>query len=173
MVSIMKSKKGDVATIVFIVFVLILSGIAMFVGHMILNKIIPEVEEMYNDSYSEYGDSEIFQEAVSATNMFDKVFFGLFVGFLIAMIVTSFFTPTHPIMIGIFMMVVMILVIVTAVLSNVWVEMSTNDIFTDTLVAFPITDVIMNYMPWFIGTIGLVSMVILYLRLRSDSEGML
>jgi len=163
-----KFKKGDVATVIFVAFVLFVIGMGMFIGHMVLNQIIPELEEFYNDSYTNSEGSEVFKKATQATNSMDTVYLGLFIGFLIAMIVTSYLTPAHPAMMGIFFLVVMILIIVAATLSNVWERFADNSAFTTTLTAFPKTELIMDYLPWYIGVIGLVSMVILYMRYKNE-----
>ena len=163
-----KYKKGDVATVIFVAFILFVIGLGMFVGHMVLNKIIPELESAYNDTYSGSDDSEVFKKATQATDKMDTVYLGLFIGFLIAMVVTSYLTPAHPAMMGIFFLVVMILVVVAATLSNVWERFTDNAAFTTTTLSFPKTELIMNYLPWYIGVIGLVSMVILYMRYKNE-----
>jgi len=172
MVRNMKTKHGSIATIVLMMFMIFGLAMGLFIVHKVVSEIIPTLEAKYNSTYADSGDSQIWNKVTRTKNTVpDNVFFGMFVGALLVLIVGAFMTPTHPVFMGIFILIVIIVVTVSAVLSNTWMEFEENDAWDGTREFFDKTDHVMNYLPWYFATMGTISLVILYVRKTKSEKG--
>jgi len=166
MANILKNKKGDVSTIMIIIFFLFGLAFALLIAHKIIMEFVPHIEEAYNDTYSGSDSSDIFPMTYQMIDRMDNVYFILFIGFIIIMVAASFLTPTDPIYMTVFFILCMIFITVGVILSNGWQSYSAASAFDGTITKFPKTDLILDYLPWYIAIISIISMVVLYSRRR-------
>lgn len=148
----------DVVFSAVVVFVL---AIAFFAGHFIIN-------EVYNDAKvnpqinSSSGAVAAMENAQNLTARFDYVILAVFIGLCLGMIITGWFIGGNPIFMFIYFLIVLISVIISAVLSNIWYDVSNTSTLVATLSSFPITNHIVLALPLYIGIVGFIGIVVMF-----------
>lgn len=101
----------------------------------------------------------------SLTNRFDYLFFGLFIGLVLTIIVSGWLVGTHPIFMFFYGIFVIIAVVVSAVFSNGWETFRSYAPFITTAsTQFPIMNHVLNYLPLYISVIGMLGMVVMFAK---------
>lgn len=138
-------------------------AIGFFVIYNISNTVIDTMVSIpvINSSPSAV---EALQGAQNVTNRMDYVIFGLFIGLVIALIITGWFIGGNPIFMAIYFLVVVMGVTFSTVLSNVWETTSQASIFGSTVTHFPITNNLMNNLPLYIAVIGFLGLVVMFAK---------
>src|SRR3990172_5790523 len=106
----------------------------------------------------------VFESVNTVTSRLDYVIFGLFIGLVLALIITAWFIGGEPIFMFIYFMFVVIAVIISAVLSNAWEQFTGSAIFGLTIAAFPITNNLLSNLPLYSGIIGFVGVVAMFAK---------
>ena len=147
-------------------------AIGFFIFHSISNTVINQMiaNPQINSSNATVN---VLQGTQRVTARMDYVIFGLFIGLIIALILTSWFIGGNPIFMFIYFIVLVFGIVTSVVLSNVWEEVSTKAIFGTTVASFPITNHLMTYLPIYSAIIGIVGLVILFAKpaLAGNQEG--
>lgn len=94
----------------------------------------------------------------------DYVIFGLFIGLVLALLISGWFIGGNPIFMAIYFIVVVIAVVFSTVLSNVWETTSQASIFGTTINSFPITNNLLTNLPIYIAVIGFLGMVVMFAK---------
>jgi hypothetical protein len=92
----------------------------------------------------------------------DYVIFGLFIGLILAMIITAWIVGGHPIFMFIYFLVSVVGVVIATIISNVWESITIGTVLASSLTAFPLTDYIMLKLPFLISVITFVGMVVMF-----------
>lgn len=152
----MKNKKANImiegATIIVILFVL---AIISVVGYQIFTEVNTEIQadnEISNTS-KVYLDTAHTQYPT----LFDGIFIFLLVGFWIAAIVFSFLIDTHPIFLVISLLLIAIILVVAAFMTNSYEEIIGDAEFSAVSTSFPMTNFVMGHL---IETILVITMSI-------------
>ncbi len=111
---------------------------------------------------------EALDATADLTDRFDYVVFVLLVGLSLAIIITGYLVPAHPIFAFIYFIALVILVAVSAIFSFAWETFSTKAIFVSTVDQLPIIDLIMTNFPVYITIIGFIGMMVMFAKPRSD-----
>ena len=101
-------------------------------------------------------------QAVSAR--MDYVIFGVFIGLVLALIISGWFIGGNPIFMVIYFLVVVMGVVLSTVLSNVWETVSSASIFGTTVSAFPITNNLMTNLPLYLAVIGFLGIIVMFAK---------
>jgi len=151
----------DVGFAIVMVFAL---GIAFFTLNYVMDSSVDILTA--NPVISASNTSRTAFESISTkvTARLDYVVFGLFIGFLLALIITSWFIGGHPIFMFIYFIVVVVMVIASAILSNFWETYSTASIFGATAAAFPITNHLLSYLPIYATIMGFIGIVVMFAK---------
>ena len=94
----------------------------------------------------------------------DYLFFGLFIGFILAVIITGWFVGANPIFMFIYFIITIVGVTIGTVLSNVWQQITTSSVFGTTISGFPITNHVLSYFPLYIAVITFIGIVVMYAK---------
>lgn len=157
----------DVALIGVLVFAL---GVGFLSLHYVFNT---SVDVMLGvGEVNESGDTVAALEAAQAlTGRLDWVLFAIFIGLVLAMLISAWFIPGHPIFMFVYFLAVLILVVVAAVLSNAWDTFSDTAPISASTSSFGITNHLLNNLPLYLGVAGFLGMVILFGKPR-DGVGL-
>jgi hypothetical protein len=168
-----KNKKGDISSLIFIiVIVLALALFSIFISYF-ANQLTTNLKE----TAAEAGVTDIrVNETMDSmqtnvTDMFDYLWFAIFIGLVIAMIIFSFLVPTHPIFFPIFVIVWVISIVISGPVANIWLNATVNTALNQTAASYGMMNYIMSHLPWFIGVIGALMLVVLYAKRKHDMEG--
>ena len=156
-----QTKKGDLPDmLIFLVSITILA-IGLFVFAFIIPTISTGLAEAgLNDSAE--GASALNQMTNLGTNVIQKGFFLLFVGLIMATMVTSFLGRTHPIFLFLYIIFLGITILLSTYLGNFYDTLTATGIFAETLASQTLINVVMNNIVKITLGVGALSMVILF-----------
>ena len=148
----------DVLIIGIIIFTL---AVTFFVSHfaftMIQTKLLLTAE--VNQSTVA---KEMVENMSNVTSRMDFVIMGAFIGYIIFLLISSWFIGGHPIFMAVHFIFMVVTIIVGAVLSNVWESVVTNGTFGVTLAAFPKTNYLMTNLPVLMAVLGFIGLVVMF-----------
>lgn len=151
---------SDVIMITIILFTL---GIGMFVIKYATDV---SVDKLVNNTVINSSSSAVstFNQMKNTTARLDYVFFGVFIGLALALIITGWFIGGNPIFMFIYFIIVMIAVVCSAVFANVWVAVTNASIFGVTILSFPKTNLILSSLPLYTAIIGFIGITVMFAK---------
>lgn len=167
------NKKGDVASIIYLIISVLVIGILFFtVSHMtrsVYDKFddILEANPKYNDTVAE--------DTLDAINtveqsVWDYAFLIIAIGSMIVLMITSYSVRINPAFFWIYIIMAIVMVFLGVVGSNMWQVYAAAPEYTDTLARFPIMNNILGTnFPLYIFGIILFSVILLFGK--SSNEG--
>lgn len=114
-----------------------------------------------------------FQGIDKVTARFDYVGLGVFVGLVLAVIVTGWFVGGHPIFMIAYILLVAISVAITAMLANAWESITAFAKFTATLASFPIVNHLVLNLPLYVGVVGFIGIVVMFAKPYFMDQGVI
>jgi len=114
---------------------------------------------------------QVLQDTKDLTLRFDSVVFGVFIGLVLAILITSWFVPSNPIFAAIYFIVIVIGVVLSTIMSNVWEQMTTSAIFGTTIQSFPIANNLLSNMPVYLAVVGFLGIVIMFAKPAVFGQG--
>ena len=147
--------------ILYFAVILFALGLAFFVFHFAMNNVVTEMigTSAINSSNTTV---TVLTATGELTNRLDYVIFGVFIGFLLGIIISGWFVGGNPIFMFIYFLVVVMAVIVCTVLANVWEEVTANVIFGTTIASFPIANNLILNSPLYIAIVGILGMIVMF-----------
>jgi len=156
-----------------VITVFIIGLVLFFLSHF--NKTFyDEFDEMMDKG--DYNNSEAHQtlqkiQYIEGTSIWDYAFLAIFIGLMIQMLLFSFATRINIAFYWIFALVGIMILIVGTVLSNVWQEVAANPVFSETILRFPIANMLLGtYYPIAVTAFLFLGMIILFGK-TPDKEG--
>lgn len=107
----------------------------------------------------------------SASSKLDMLFSAIFIGYLIALIITGYLIDASPIFLTLFIIMFAIIIILAGILSYAWENISTVTIFNTAVANMPITNHILSNLSVYTVIAGVLSMFALYYKNRSNNSG--
>jgi len=95
---------------------------------------------------------------------FDYVVFGVFIGLTLSLIITGWFVAGNPIFSFIYFLVIVFAVAISAILSNVWQEMTSQVTLNTLLYSFPISNQLMVHLPLYTTIIGFIGLIVMFAK---------
>ena len=163
------NRKGSARDAVLIGVLIFSLAIAFFVTHYMLTV---TVDTMLNVTVINASNASVsaLQGIDKVTARFDYSIFAVFMGLVLALIITGWFIAAQPIFMFVYMIVIVIGVILSTVMANVWESVSTASIFGTTLNSFPITNNIMLNLPYYMAVIGFIGIVVMFAKPYLESR---
>lgn len=157
----MWGKKGNARDVILISVIVFAMAIATFVAYFMQNTV---VDEMLNITQINSSDKtvEVLQASKITTQRYDYIVFGIFIGLIFGLMITSWFIGGNPIFMFIYFIMVIIGVALSAIQANTWESVSQASQFGSTVTAFPLTNLILTYYPVYIAIIGLVGLIVMF-----------
>lgn len=153
-----------VRDVFFISVVLLITGIIFLMGNKIGNEFNDNLVAVPIINSTPGAATAINNITDKGINAMDYIFSGLFLAFLLSIIVSAFLLPTIPIFMAIYAFILIFVVFISIVIKNIWLEISSRSDFTTTLLNFPIMDFILSNLPTFITVVGLVGIFITFAK---------
>jgi len=104
----------------------------------------------------------VFEAVGDTSESFDKLFLALFIGLVLSLIILSWLIPAHPIFYIGYFITMLLSVIVSALMSNVWEAMSNTSKLSTMLVHFPIMNHVLLYLPLYSAVVGFIGVTIMF-----------
>jgi len=157
-----QSKKGMVDTF-FVIIMLFVLAIFMLFAFKINSELSDTLSPVFENVSS---GSSVGLTAVD--NLFDNtmnfVFLAVFFVLIIGLLVTSFLTPTHPIFYILAIVLFIGLVSVSAIISNIYVDIEAVPQLADAVAEMTFAHYIMGHLPLIAVAVGVLGAIIIFSR---------
>lgn len=143
---------------------LFMTAVAFLGTHYMANEAL---DSMINNTQINTSSDAVssLQTTKNLTNRFDYLFFGLFIGLVLTVIISGWLVGTNPLFMFLYGIFIIIAVVVSAVFSNGWATFTEYNAFIVTATTnFPITNHILTYLPLYITAIGVLGMVVMFAK---------
>ena len=158
--------KGSIIDIAYLLVAIL--GTAIFI--LIVGYIYPQITAQIKTS--DIGNNSASVAALNSTDTivtrFDSVFLAIFVGLSIAVLITSFFIDSSPILIPVYIIALGILIIFAVVAENVYAGFSADTTLAATAATHTITNYILTHLVMVAIGIGVLSMILIFAKPRGN-----
>lgn len=144
-------------------------GMAFFIVNFGTKVVVNEMVAIPTINNSQ-NVSQVLNATADTTDRLDYLIFGLFIGLILAILIASYFIAGNPIFVFLYFLVTVIGIAVSAVIANAWDDITSASIWTTILpsftgvTAFPITNHIMTYLPYYTAVIGMLGLGVMFIR---------
>ena len=152
--------KGSAQDVVLIGALLFVFGLGFFIIHFVMSTAVDQlvVVPAINESGAA---TTAFSNIKLTLARLDYVVLGLFIGLTLALIITGWFIAGNPIFMFIYFIVVVIAVVLSTLLANVWNYVSQSAQFGSTVAHFAITNNLLLRLPIYVAIVGFVGLVVI------------
>jgi len=160
MKKLLKSKKGSIVDIIFVMVVLLFFGMVVLVG----SKIGTEVNDQIQSSSAIDANTKVQADRTlnNATNSIDNTFLFLTIFIAIVIMVLAALVRVHPIFIPIFFIAWIMLIFLAGIFSNIYQSMAANTELVAVSSDLLFISTILNALPIIIGVFGILLMTVMY-----------
>jgi len=159
--------KGQVNDAIFVLLTLVSIAITAVIASFVygqINTALDNSDLQTNVSAQAYDDFNVSWSIIDGSYVF--IIFGL----MMALLVSSFFIPTHPIFIVINVVGFLLLIFIGAVFSNIYGDIVAQPGLNITVTQFPIITFMASKLPFIGAAMLFLSTIILYAKGRSESD---
>lgn len=138
-------------------------GTAFFIMNFVFNETVDDMLEVpvINASNATAGSIGGIRNTMGRL---DYLVFGLFIGLVLALIISGWFVGGNPIFMFIYFIVVVLGVVFSTIMSNVWETMSQASVFGSTVAEFTITNNLLLNLPIYMSVIGFIGLVVMFAK---------
>ena len=109
-----------------------------------------------------------FDSMIKTSAKLDWVFLGVFIGLLLALIITAWFIAGNPIFMSLYFLAVILFVSVSIVLANVWENLLAASFFSDVISYYPIINFVMSYLPYFVAVCSMIGLIVMFAKPQGE-----
>jgi len=102
-------------------------------------------------------------------NYMDYIYFVGFLAFFIAIVVTSWFSASHPVFSVIYFIIVILFTFFSVILQYAWNVLAANPFYVSALLSLPLTSYIMSHIAYFMAVFGLVGLLLMFAKSSNES----
>lgn len=139
-------------------------GIGFFVMHSVLNTTVDTMVANTSVINASTTASSMFQTVKDTSDRMDYFILAIFIGMILALIITAWFVGGNPIFMFVYFIVVILAVLLSMLMSNIWEDVSSASVFGTTISSFPITNHILGLLPFYITIVGFIGMVTMFAK---------
>jgi len=158
-----KNKKGDFTGVLYMVVMLSAFAIFLLIAGFIATEIAGEVKTQLNSTSDDV--NEAFDATTNtARNTLSTLWYIMFGGLLLGLLVTSWFIPSQPVFVPIFLVLLVITVIVGVAMSNVYEALYEVTQFSQIATTQSSIFFVMSNLPYVALIIGLIGLVVTFAK---------
>lgn len=158
------NKKAGAESVIAIIGILFTIAILMFVVNFAAKTFVTAIVAVPVINQTSPTSVTTFNAMSTTVDRFDYLFFGLFIGLFLGTIISSWYLGSNPIFVFFYFLVMLVAIPMSTILANAWDDLANIAVFGSTRLSFPITDHILSYLPYYAVTIGVVGMVIIFVK---------
>lgn len=174
------NKRGDFTGVLYFIIAIFAMAAFLLIAAYISNEVGSEFktklyEKSVDDGLSPLDISGMNNTTTStitlATTYMPVIYYILFGGLLISLLITAYLMPTHPIFAIVFIIGLAITVILAMFMSNAYEKLAINDDLNASAEQQSTIGYMMNNLPWFALVVGIIIMVITFAKPFSGGGG--
>jgi len=167
-----KNKRGDFTGILYLIVMITAFAFFLLIAGYIGDKINTAVKDQINSN-----DTNVNQALNASINIsnhtLSAVWYIVFAGLLIGLIITSWYMPTQPIFVPVFIILLIIAIIVGIAMSNAYEEFYAVDDFEDISATQTSINFIMSNLPYTALIIGIISLIVTFAKPKEEAVPMM
>jgi hypothetical protein len=164
------NKKGSLQDVYFIVALFLGIALILIIALFLINKFNDSIAPALNNAQSTTGDP-LNHIATFSNNTFNSIYLFVFIGLIITLIISAFLTQIHVIFFPIFFFLLIGAIYLSAMLSNVYEAFKNSSVFTSQISNLPAMDYLLLNLPYVIGIIGMITLIVLFAKGRNTMGG--
>jgi len=139
-------------------------AIALFVTHNMMTKTINQMINQTVINQSVPTVTELNNIKTNTLTRLDYVVFGVFIALTLALIITGWLIGGNILFMFLYFIFIVFGIILGAVLSNAWEQVSQSSIFGTTVSAFPLANNILSNLPIYLAAIGFIGLIVMFAK---------
>lgn len=155
--------KGGVWDLLFIALAMFMLGFGTLIAYTIITEVISTT------SFSSTA-AGVLVNAQSAVATFNLGFIIIFVGLAATTIILAYMVPSHPIFIVTGVLTLVVLMVLIPMFSNAFGVMAADSQLSAAAASFPMITHIMESMPLWTAVIGMMVIIVMYVKWRNQSS---
>lgn len=160
------NKKGDIASLIYLVIVLFLIGFVFIFGNTLTHKLTTQMEATFNSStaFNESSAIPALQKIRTTDDLiWDWAFLALYVGSIAGLAVSAFSTRISVIFYWFYGIMSLGVLLIGVMLSNAWQAAVATDVLSESVTRFPITNFLLgSYAPLAVTAMIMITMILLF-----------
>lgn len=148
--------------LIILVAILFSSALFFFMVRYMGNTLIDKMGNTTQISSVPKATESLESVKTNLTNRLDYILFSVFMALLIVSIIVSWLVSGHPIFMILYILVWLLGIVISAIFSNIWQDISSASIFGSNITAFPLTNHIMCWLPLYIGVVGFIGVIVMF-----------
>lgn len=164
------NKKGSLQDLIILGVVFLTFAISILLGFRIMSDLQDKTQDIPLIANNLEATQSTATLVGSFTGVFDNAFLFLVIGASIASLVLASLVRVHPIFIPFFILGLVFVVFLSGIASNIYQEMAANTELVDYADQLTFVSLIMGKLPFFVGIIGTVLMVVTYKLWQNSQE---
>lgn len=157
----MMNDRGSVADLMLVVFIVFIVSISAVVGLYVINQFNTTLANTTSNVISAPA-LNVTTKVASAYGVFDTTFPLMFIGMNLAIMFLSYLVRTHPIFLIFAVLLLAVVIITGASMSNAYQTFAENPTLASTASQFPLTAFIMQNLVMLQVIFGFIDIIILY-----------
>lgn len=160
----MNNKVGSARDVGLMAVSIFVFGLVAFLANFFLSTGVSNMLSV--DVINESNSTRVALESAEtvANNKFDQLILGLFIGYVLAMIITSWMVGGNPVFMFIYFIVIVVSVIISMLLANTWESITQSSVFGLTINNFVIGNHLISYLPLYVAVVGVVGLVVMFAK---------
>jgi hypothetical protein len=154
--------KGVIELIIVFIILLVMAIVVIF-GHLILTNFRTAANGTLKET-----SVDIIDKGITAQLTYDGVFLFMFIGLVVAVIVSGFYIRTNPIFFVVSIFALVIVVMIAGVFTNAFYDFSTNNSISNSAANYPIMRQIFYNLPIIASFLGIAIIIIWYAKGRGE-----
>ena len=174
MESLVKNKRGDIPSLIYLVITLFLIGFVFIFGNTLTHKLTTQMEVQLNTSTQFQNSTAISAlQKIRTTDdyIWDYGFLAIYIGSIAALGISAYATRISAIFFWFYALMGIIVLMIGVMLANAWQTGVATSALSDSVARFPITNFLLgSYAPIAVTAIIVITMILLFAK-TPDSGG--
>jgi len=151
---------ADAGDILYIIMVFFALGVGILILHNVGTTMFSSVK------HSPLNESTAATTAITNADKvnakLDMVLTTVFIGMCIAIMITGWLVGGHAIFMFIYFLVIVIGVILSTILANVWESIAVVPVLSVSVAALPVTNHILLFFPYYAAVVGTIGIIVMF-----------
>ncbi len=158
-----KNKRGDFTGILYLIIMIAATAFFLLIAGYISTTISTELKDTIGSDVPEVNQS--FEATINvAQGTLSAIWYIVFGGLLLALLVTSWYMPTHPVMVPIFIILLVIAVIIGVAMSNAYEQFYAVPQLSDTADTQGSINFMMSNLPYIALVVGVIGLIVTFAK---------
>jgi len=165
--NIIQNKRGDLTGLLYLIAMVAAFAFFLLIAGYIGHEINTAMKEQLNSSSAEVNAA--FDASINvSTQTLSALWFIMFGGLLLGLLITAWYMPTNPIFVPVFIILLVVAIIVGVAMSNAYEQLYANEILEDIAETQSSINFVMSKLPYMALIVGIISLIVTFAKPKSE-----